>query len=144
MLTPLLVICSASMLTAGPPQLIFKILSGCQWLNSYILETIIKNFLAFPFPFSVSITVQSSSTSCTCLRREVFLCIMSTGLRVSTLLLVWDMAAWSQHRENLFPCTQDQKRKKPDFLFSCLAFVPSILSCICLFMLLIGFCILLY
>lgn len=64
MLTPLLVICSASMLTAGPPQLIFKILSGCQWLNSYILETIIKNFLAFPFPYSVSITVQSSSASC--------------------------------------------------------------------------------
>lgn len=92
MLTPLLVICSASMLTAGPPQLIFKILSGCQWLNSYILETIIKNFLAFPLafpcPYSVSITVQSSSTSCTSLRREVFLCIMSTGLRVSTLLLV--------------------------------------------------------
>lgn len=93
MLTPLLVICSASMLTAGPPQLIFKILSGCQWLNSYILETIIKNFLAFPLlafpcPYTVSITVQSSSESCTCLRREVFLCIMSTGLRVSTLLLV--------------------------------------------------------
>lgn len=88
MLTPLLVICSAGMLTAAPPQLIFNILKSCQWLNSYILETIIKNFLAFPFPYTVSITVQSSSASCTCLSGEVFLCIMSTGLRVSTLLLV--------------------------------------------------------